>query len=198
MNFRRVIKVGGSLFDDELLSFKLTRWLGQQSSATNVLVAGGGGLADTIREWARRFSINDVTAHWMCVDLLASSSTLLTVLLPEAVMAGSATLEDVWGARSGGQKLTVVFNPVTFLKQTEASLPGVQLPQNWSVTSDSIAARIAVCFRADELVLLKSIDVPIGASLQEVAEMEIVDDYFPQIAGAIQQVRFVNLRDFRL
>ncbi len=45
----RVIKVGGSLFDWEGLRTKLAAWLAAQSDCQNVLIAGGGKLADAIR-----------------------------------------------------------------------------------------------------------------------------------------------------
>ena len=56
------------------------------------------------------------------------------------------------------------------------------LPHSWNVTSDSIAARAAIVHRATRLVLLKSIDIPVGTSWVEAAERGWVDPHFPIIA----------------
>ncbi len=56
-----------------------------------------------------------------------------------------------------------------------------ELPQTWNVTSDSIAARAAVIFSATRLILLKSIDIPLGTSWAEAAERGWVDPHFPTI-----------------
>jgi hypothetical protein len=61
------------------------------------------------------------------------------------------------------------------------------------VTSDSIAARMAVVLGADRLILLKSIDMPSGTSWTEAAERGWVDRHFPRvIEGATLMVETVN------
>ena len=68
------------------------------------------------------------------------------------------------------------------------------LPHSWDVTSDSIAARLAVLAGADELVLLKS-GLPAGSlTLAQAAETGYVDRYFPVAAAGVPRVRCVNLR----
>ena len=74
----------------------------------------------------------------------------------------------------------------------EASLPPSPLPHRWSVTSDSIAARIAGCLSAEELVLLKSVDPPEPA----VCGPPFVDEHFAVACEALRRVRCVNLRQF--
>ncbi len=74
------------------------------------------------------------------------------------------------------------------------SRPGA-LPHAWSVTTDSIAARAAVVFGAERLVLLKSTDVPPGTPWETAAANGWVDAHFPRIAAELPcPVEVVNFR----
>ena len=59
----RVIKVGGSLLDWPPLPRAIGSWLATQPAALNVLICGGGPLAETIRRADRDFRLGDETAH---------------------------------------------------------------------------------------------------------------------------------------
>ena len=77
--------------------------------------------------------------------------------------------------------------------------PHAALPHHWSVTSDSIAARVAVAAGAEHLVLLKSVTIPEGMDWEEAAERGFVDEWFARTlrpAGASLKVRAVNLREW--
>jgi 5-(aminomethyl)-3-furanmethanol phosphate kinase len=182
----RVIKVGGSLFDFAAFPQAWRRWLAEQPPAVNLLIAGGGQLADVIREADRTWGLGDETAHWLAIDVLAASARLLTAILKDA------RLEHDWdrllnGVADREAGPPIVFCPVRFLQQREARFPPHPLPHDWSVTSDSIAARIAGILGAEELVLLKSADPP--APLQP----PYVDEYFVQAAAGLTCVRSINL-----
>ena len=77
-----VIKVGGSLFDWDLLPGELDRWLSRQNHCCQLLVAGGGALVDTIREYDRRFQLSAEEAHRLCIEAMGVSSQMLSYLLP--------------------------------------------------------------------------------------------------------------------
>jgi 5-(aminomethyl)-3-furanmethanol phosphate kinase len=63
------------------------------------------------------------------------------------------------------------------------------------VTSDSIAARAAVVYEAERLVLLKSVDVPAGTTWEVAAERGWVDRHFPQVVAELAcPVEVVNFR----
>jgi 5-(aminomethyl)-3-furanmethanol phosphate kinase len=68
------------------------------------------------------------------------------------------------------------------------------LPATWDVTSDAIAAQIAVFLKAGSLVLLKSATLPDGATRQDAARLGLVDPMLPSVARSIPQVEYVNLR----
>jgi len=185
----RVVKVGGSLFGFGEFVPAFNGWLAEQPPAVNVLIAGGGKLADVIREADAVWALGDEAAHWLCVDVMGVSARLLATLLPdcrwEAAWDG---LLPLLGASDGGQP--IVFSAVQFLRDVEANLPPRPLPHSWGVTSDSIAARIAQVLSAGELVLLKSADPPGQAP----ARPPYADDYFAAAAEGLRLVRFVNLR----
>ena len=187
----RVIKIGGSLFTFSGLVPTFQSWLGAQPAAVNILVAGGGSLADVVRDAERRFSLGDATCHWLCVDLLDVSARLLAGLLPTSRFA--VTLDDLNRMLSvEGGAVPIVFCPGHFLRHDEPRMDGPSLPHNWNVTSDSIAARLAEVLAADELVLLKSADPPSSLA----ADPEYVDGHFFQASHGLGAVRFVNLRRF--
>ena len=66
-------------------------------------------------------------------------------------MACAVALQMLPEGKSG----TLVFDVTGFMRQIEPRLQGSKLPYGWSVTSDSIAARVAAVLAAGELVLLK-------------------------------------------
>jgi aspartokinase-like uncharacterized kinase len=187
----RVVKVGGSLFQFEGLVWTLRKWLAAQPAATNILLAGGGALADAIRDADARFVLTEEASHWLCVEALRVTARLLTALLPEVPLV--TTLAELrLQLASRPPPATVVFCPADFLQRDEQQLLGTPLPHAWSVTSDSIAARLAQAVAAGELVLLKSAAPPpdLGA-----AAADYVDEWFATAARDVPSVRIVNLRE---
>ncbi|MGO8902964.1 MAG: hypothetical protein ACLQU5_32175 [Isosphaeraceae bacterium] len=63
------------------------------------------------------------------------------------------------------------------------------------MTSDSIAARIAVLLGARRLILLKSVVLAADIDRGEAARLGLVDAMFPQVASALEVVELVGLRD---
>ena len=185
----RVVKVGGSLLQFDGLVPALRRWLAAQTPAVHVLMAGGGALADAVRDADRRFALGEERAHWLCVEVLQVTARLLAALLPEMPLV--KTTAELQCLISAGPPAAAVFCPADFLEREEPLVPGPPLPRTWSATSDSIAARLAVALGADELVLLKSADPPDGA---DPAGEDYVDGHFRTAARDVPAVRMVNLR----
>ena len=199
----RVVKVGGSLLrhqpeaqakesaaqvrsHDSLLGWKdfpaaLSSWLARQPPAVNILIAGGGEFADSIRRADAAHGLGDEAAHWLCVDALSVTARLLGALMHASVATQIESLASI-------APYTCVLDPAPFLRTAEPLLISAPLPHTWSVTSDSIAARIAQHLAASELVLLKSCLPAKGVA-------GYVDEYFPIAAANLARVRCVNLRD---
>jgi 5-(aminomethyl)-3-furanmethanol phosphate kinase len=187
----RVIKVGGSLLDWPLLPAALRRWLDEQPPGLNVLLCGGGELADIIRRADRDFQLGETFSHWLCIDVMSITARLLAAVLADAPLV---TDHDELLARvAHGEAGDVVFDVARCLRDRESTLPGVPLPHDWSVTSDSIAARLAEVLGADELVLLKSSDPPADCVADLIAA-RYIDRHFAAYAKLATKLRIVNLR----
>ncbi len=180
----RVIKLGGSLLDWPELAGGFRRWLSCQPPAANVVVVGGGAIVDSLRRLGDRLSSE--TAHWLSIRAMSLTAAVLAEILCEAKLV--KTLAEVPQATSDCWQIIDV---ESFLHEDARSAD--PLPCNWSVTSDSIAARVAVALNARELVLLKS-TLPSGpASLEAWSRSGFVDASFAAVAAGLQ-VRAVNLR----
>jgi len=142
-----------------------------------------------IREADRKFSLGEEASHWLCIDALRVTARLLSGLLSESrLITAYAQLESALAEADAVE--AIVFCPRNFMREVEPELADRPLSHSWSVTTDSIAARLAQVIQADELILLKSLDPPVDAD-----EMRgYVDKNFPVVAKDIKKVRFVNLR----
>jgi aspartokinase-like uncharacterized kinase len=187
-----VAKVGGSLFDLPDLPAVLANWIQQQSSAAWVLMAGGGTAANAVRDMDHRYDLDDAALHWACIDMLNGMARVLAEMLPAAVLITS--FDRLQDALRHGKKTMIVLGVADFLQREPSLLPSPPLPHDWRVTSDSIAARLAVVLEAEELVLLKSTSPSPTETIDSAASNGLVDEYFP-IAAATTNVRWVNLRN---
>lgn len=188
----RVVKLGGSLFDLPRMPERVQAWLAGQPARRSVIVCGGGVLADGVRELDRRFALNEASAHWLAVRTMTIHAELLVAVCPWMRLA--RTLAE---CLVGEPERPWVLDPWHFLREVEPTLPGVGLPASWSVTSDSIAARVASALGAGELVLLKSALPPGGATLRGAVDSGYVDGFFRTAAHALGSVCCVNLSDER-
>ena len=186
----RILKVGGSLFDMADLAVRLHSWLAEQAPAHHVLIAGGGPLANQIRQWHRLHPLGDEAAHWMCIDLTTVTAHLLHDRLPEIPLVE----DDRLLCQRIGERGYTIFGPANWLRHSESALPGQPLSRDWDTTSDAIAARLAIVLGADELVLLKSA-LPDGeARLPQLVADGYVDGMIGLLADELPPTRLVNLR----
>lgn len=169
-----VVKVGGSLFDHPGLGPGLRAFV-ETLDGPVLLVPGGGDLADAVRTLDRVHGLGEEQAHWLALLSLAVTGQLLR----------SLTLGFIPRVK--------VLDCFQFARDDEPH-PGV-LPHTWAVTTDSIAARVAVVYRASRLILLKSIDIPDGAPWPVAAANGWVDAHFPSVvADAPFPIQAVNFR----
>jgi len=178
-----VVKVGGGLGDEALPG--LCAALGELGRRHRLLVVpGGAGFADAVRDADRRFGLHADTAHRMAILGMEQFGWLLSDLIP-----GAERCTDPARARTGRASVLL-----------PAGLPLDALPASWQVTSDSIAAWVAGQAGAERLVLVKDVDglyaerpgggEPLARlTVAELAALrsEGVDEY---LATALERARF--------
>jgi aspartokinase-like uncharacterized kinase len=174
-----VVKVGGSLFDHPRLRSGLRAYLESLAPDELMLVPGGGDFADAVRKLDRIHGLSEEVSHALALRAMTVSAEFLARLLDIPTIGSQIHIPNAY----------------EFAAQ-DLSNPGA-LPASWNVTSDSIAARMAVVLGAKRLILLKSVDIPPGLSWQEAAKRGSVDSYFPNvIRGAAFKVEAVNFRSY--
>jgi aspartokinase-like uncharacterized kinase len=163
-----VVKIGGSL----LGSPELARWLevfAKHSDGQIIIVPGGGVFADAVREAQKLSKISDKCAHKLAVLAMDQFGLLLANMNPKLATARSECEID----ERSWQHRCIVWLP------SQMVLADDTIPQNWDVTSDSLAAWLAEKLNAQQLVLLKS-DKPDGAELcvKMMTKEGVVDNAF--------------------
>jgi aspartokinase-like uncharacterized kinase len=139
-----VVKVGGGLGDSALPA--LCTALGELGERHPLIVVpGGAGFADAVRDADRRFRLRAATSHRMAILGMEQFGWLLSDLIP-----GAERCPDLAPAGGFADGRTSVLLP--------ARLALDALPASWHVTSDSIAAWVAGRVGADRLVLVKEVD----------------------------------------
>jgi aspartokinase-like uncharacterized kinase len=198
-----VVKVGGGLgrgAGDEALR-GLCATVGALGERHPLLVVpGGAGFADAVRDADRRFGLTATASHRMAILGMEQFGWLLSELIPRAVRCA-----DLARAGELAGRQTVVVLP--------AGLPLAALPASWQVTSDSIAAWVAEQVGAGRLVLVKEADglfadrtaraAPIGrlsvaglAALRAAGRADDVDEHLPAVlAGARFETWVIGGRD---
>ena len=188
-----VVKVGGSLYDLPDLAARLHEWLADEWHGGDgvLVVPGGGPPADAVREWDRRHGLGEEKAHWLALRALALNAHFLASLLPYACVIVDVNLcEQIWSER----RLPIL--DVHEFARADDQRPG-RLPHSWAVTSDALAARVAVVAHARHLVLLKSAPMPTGVDWTEAGRLGLVDALFAEVlrdAPAELRVSLINLR----
>ncbi len=152
-----ICKIGGSLSRPETLR-PLLKTLEAMCSDHHVLVVPGGGpFADSVRKETATSRLGDTTSHWMAILAMDQYGYLLADL-GEATRLVRTSTEINEAVRD---KALPVLLPSTLLLAEDP------LPHSWDVTSDTIAAYIAVRFEAKLLVLLKDVDGVLTADPRE-------------------------------
>jgi 5-(aminomethyl)-3-furanmethanol phosphate kinase len=192
----RVVKVGGSLFQQADLAERLMRWLNQQPAKNSVFVAGGGRLADEVRLLDQRFQLDPRETHELAIRTMTIHARVLASQLGYAEPLSGLPEIQRWSASDSPVRFRVV-DAESLLGHDQQSRHHEPLPCSWDVTSDSLAARIAHLLKASELVLLKSTlpEQQVVVDCAEAARSGFVDPYLARAARGIELLRAVNLLD---
>jgi len=144
-----VVKVGGGLLRDEGLE-GLRRACAEATEIAAhrpvLVVPGGGPFADAVRAVDEQVGLDDATAHALALRAMDQLGVLLRRLLPAAELL--AELVEPRG--------------LALLQAAPAFAGRPDVPESWTVTSDSLAVLAAAAIGADEAVLLKSVDGVLG------------------------------------
>ncbi|MEI8019373.1 MAG: hypothetical protein WCH39_14305 [Schlesneria sp.] len=184
-----IFKLGGSLLTLPGLAEKLWTVLGQFSDKKRLFVIGGGASADVVRDWSRIHQLSDETAHWLAIASTDLNRQFIETLLSLRSVSDREEATRLWAVDSS----PLLLDCHRFVREEEAQ-SGEPLPHHWNVTSDSIAGWTAFCWPADELVLLKSVPMPVNMTDLDASDRDLVDPYFPHIAKYLRKISWCNLR----
>lgn len=145
-----VVKIGGSLLDYPGLSDWL-KLLCNYGAGKVVIVPGGGEFADQVRHQQSSWKFNDKIAHRMALRSMDQYGLMLTGTVKELseTLIPASTPDEILNTLSDSK--IPVWMPTQML-DLDASIP-----QNWDMTSDSLAAWLAGALDADHLILIKMI-----------------------------------------
>lgn len=164
-----IVKVGGSLAENDRIGGALD--ILARASRRVVIVPGGGIFADTVRQAQIDYQFSDDAAHRMAILSMHQTAEILMDLQPRLVGADSvAAMRAIW--RKGRLPLWLP------LKMCEDDN---EIPADWSITSDGLAARLAERMRCPCVVLVKSCNVRSGVSAFDLAREGVVDSIFAAI-----------------
>ena len=154
-----VLKVGGALLRDPAALRRTMAEISRAPRKGRLLIVPGGGLfADAVRDLDRRLSLTADAAHWMAVLAMDQYAHVLAGLIDDSVRVHDH--DEIAAVVQTGH--IAVLAPYRWLYRADP------LPHSWDVTSDSIAAWIAIALRAPHLLLLK----PVVAPLAEVVDVQ--------------------------
>ncbi|MBD9363282.1 amino acid kinase family protein [Methylomonas fluvii] len=161
-----VIKLGGSLLETAALPACLAAIANRAGPI--VIVPGGGPFAEQVRTAQGQWHFDDEAAHRMAILAMQQMALLMHSLMPEfAIVADAASL-----LRSSQVKPILIWSP-----QVE-QVDKANIVASWDVTSDSLAAWLAGFIEADELIVVKSAQIPEHLSLPDLQQQGILDTAF--------------------
>ena len=144
-----VIKVGGSLSETpEALKALGTKLCLFVKHYRIMVVPGGGKFADIVRDLDVKFALSAALAHQMAILSMDQYGLLLSQVIPDCYSCDS--LDDAQRISNEGK--LPVFLPSKLLSHEDPFQP------SWNVTSDSIAAYIALKVGASKTILVTDVD----------------------------------------
>lgn len=166
-----VVKVGGSLAETGRLQSVLDVICA--ASRPVVVVPGGGPFVDKVRDLQRAARFDDRAAHRLAMLGMHQMAELFVPLNPRLQITD--TLAGIATVLAAGR--VPVWVPLPTLDGDAT------IPQDWSITSDGIAARLAELIGGAPVVLLKSVASNTGATAEQLAADGVVDEMFPVIVA---------------
>lgn len=184
-----IVKLGGSLLQSGGLPGSLACLQQLAQGRVVVIVPGGGMFAEQVRLAQQQFQFDDGTAHDMALLAMQQMALMMASLLGHANLAHTVAEINPQHSLSG----LWVWSP------SLAELALAAIPTTWEISSDSLAAWLALRVNAKELVLVKSAPIDPRLSLQQLARQQIIDAAFcTMVAGAAVKIRIIHHQDLPL
>ena len=165
-----IVKIGGSLARSGTLARILD--IVSHPQIDIVIVPGGGVFADAVRADQGRLSYSDKAAHTMAMLAMHQSAIAMADLAPR--LQPIENLGEIEVALKSDR--IPVWMPLKVASQDH------DIPADWTITSDGLAARLAQYLNVGHVVLVKPAAPPAAASLADLASAGIVDPWFAKIA----------------
>ena len=183
-----VIKIGGSLASASVLK----GWL---RSVTNlaqikaVIVPGGGPFADQVRHSQAHWKFDDATAHRMALLAMEQYGLMMSGLCSEIKTARN--LSEIESLLQSDH--SCIWLPYEMTYDDKA------IPENWEMTSDSLAAWLANLLNPEKLILIKSVKCKEqNLNVLTAVERKWIDPLFPEmIKHASYETRLLYKDDYR-
>ena len=187
-----VVKLGGSLLTLPDLAERLHAVVKLLHLHKVLIIVGGGEAADEIRRLDERCGLTATQAHWHAIAAMTFNAEIVSRVcgcLP--VVSNRIDAEVAWQHHEA-----VLLDANAFLR-TEQATHFRSLPESWSVTSDSIAAFVALHWPSQQVVFCKSCDL-ISPDISQICQAGLLDAWFPNLLTSLQQsdvqLRWLNLR----
>lgn len=183
-----IVKVGGSLLDLPDLGMRLLDLVALTRTATPLLIVGGGGVVEELRRLDGIHNFPPETTHRLALAGMSMTADLVAALHPRFRVSDS-----VFEARTLWDREMI---PIFDCRKS-----GLidDLSATWDITSDSIAACIALRCRANRLILAKSIPLPaVDLPMTAAVSMQLIDPQFPVWGTAGFSLGWCNLRESEL
>lgn len=182
-----ILKLGGSLLARPEL---LKQWLvlaSQQGQGQLVIIPGGGIFAEQVRSLQTTLSYDDRTAHYMALLAMQQVALLFKGWVQELTVI-SKIAEIIPTLK---QRRVVVWSPLA------TELDAYNIPASWDITSDSLAAWLAVQLRAKQLLLVKSTSLPEQYTFEQLVQQDILDPAFMRfIQNSDLPIQCIEKNDF--
>lgn len=185
----RVIKIGGSLLARRDLRASMLGWLSRQPRAQRTsIIVGGGEVIEAMRQIDAIHHLETAEMHWRCVRLLRATFEIANELFPEWDVVATPQHFQAYLQGSSNGSPTLIAVDAFFVPGAEP-----ELPPSWQTTTDAIAAHLCQRLTAEELVLLKSCEVPETADLDALVQADIVDEAIGGLAPHLPSLRVEKL-----
>lgn len=201
-----VVKLGGSLIALPDLAQRLQAFIHRLSPQRILIVVGGGAAADEIRRLDALCGLTASRSHWAAIAAMSLNARVISrVCGPLRVVADRQEADAAWV-----KDTAVLLDSNAFLAAEPAGMVP-PMPEDWSVTSDSIAGFITLNWPASELVFCKACNLLPGSSAlfrtstcagdlaEKIPPKDGLDDWFSNLVGPLQRasirLSWVNLTD---